>query len=150
MQKMRSMKKIDVFSDKNGGFRTDKFRIPNDPQVGQWSIKAKSGGNTAEHAFTVSNVLESIAVLVDKESKSYTFSEIVTISGAGANPSTSIDIEFYDNQDNVVSDKLTIYAKSNGEFITNWVIPNDIPLGEIKIVVTDPVTSSSTTISIIE
>ena len=49
-----------------------------------------------------------------------------------------------------ISDKLTIYAKSNGEFITNWVIPNDIPLGEIKIVVTDPVTSSSTTISIIE
>ena len=145
-----AVKKIDVFSDKNGGFRTDKFRIPNDPQVGQWSIKAKRGGNTAEHAFTVSNVLESIAVLVDKESKSYTFSEIVTISGAGANPSTSIDIEFYDNQDNVVSDKLTIYAKSNGEFITNWVIPNDIPLGEIKIVVTDPVTSSSTTISIIE
>ena len=71
-----AVKKIDVFSDKNGGFRTDKFRIPNDPQIGQWSIKAKSGGNTAEHAFTVSNVLESIAVLV---AVSYTHLTLPTI-----------------------------------------------------------------------
>ena len=58
------MKKIETFSNKEGAFRTDKFRIPNDPQVGQWSIKAKSGGNTAEHAFTVSYVLESFDLVI--------------------------------------------------------------------------------------
>ena len=142
------VKQVDVFSNKTGGFLSDKFRIPNDPKIGEWSMKVKSGGNTAEHSFTVSNILDEIVVFVDKESKTYSLLEIVTISGAGVNPSTSLDIEFFDNGDNVISDKLTIYAKSNGEFSVNWIIPNDIDPGDIRIEVTDPITSSSTTITV--
>jgi hypothetical protein len=142
------VKRLDVFSNKVGGFQSDKFRIPNDPKIGEWSLKVKSGGNTAEHSFTVSNILEEIVVFVDKESKIYSLLEIVTISGAGVNPSTSVDIEFFDIEDNVISDKLTIYAKSNGEFSVNWIIPNDIIPGDIRIEVTDPITSSSMTITV--
>ena len=142
------VKQLDVFSNKVGGFQSDKFRIPNDPKIGEWSLKVRSGGNTAEHSFTVSNILEEIVVFVDKESKIYSLLEIVTISGAGVNPSTSVDIEFFDIEDNVISDKLTIYAKSNGEFSVNWIIPNDIIPGDIRIEVTDPITSSSTTITV--
>ena len=146
------VKKVEVFTSKNGAFQSDKFRISNDPEIGQWSIKAKSGGNTAEHSFTVTKILEGVAVLVDKESRTYSLSEIISISGAGANPSTSIDIKFLDSGGNEISDKLTIYATSTGAYITSIpvavIIPSDLVPGEFTILVEDPLTSSSTTITV--
>ena len=146
------VKKVEVFTSKNGAFQSDKFRIPNDPEIGQWSIKAKSGGNTAEHSFTVTKILEGVAVLVDKESRTYSLSEIITISGAGANPSTALDIKFLDSGGNEISDKLTIYATSTGAYITSIpvavIIPSDLVPGEFTILVEDPLTSSSTTITV--
>ena len=146
------VKQVEVFSNKDGGFQSDKFRIPNDPDIGQWSIKAKSGGNTAEHNFTVTKILEGIVVLVDKESSTYSLSDIITISGAGANPGTSIDIKFLDSGDNEISDKLTIYATSTGEYITSVpvavIIPSDLVPGEFTILAEDPLTSSTTTITV--
>ena len=146
------VKQVEVFTSKNGAFQSDKFRIPNDPEIGQWSIKAKSGGNTAEHSFTVTKILEGVAVLVDKESRTYSLSEIITISGAGANPSTAIDIKFLDSGGNEISDKLTIYATSTGAYITSIpvavIIPSDLVPGEFTILVEDPLTSSSTTITV--
>ena len=146
------VKQVEVFTSKNGAFQSDKFRISNDPEIGQWSIKAKSGGNTAEHSFTVTKILEGVAVLVDKESRTYSLSEIITISGAGASPSTSIDIKFLDSGGNEISDKLTIYATNTGAYITSIpvavIIPSDLVPGEFTILVEDPLTSSSTTITV--
>ena len=146
------VKQVEVFTSKNGAFQSDKFRIPNDPEIGQWSIKAKSGGNTAEHSFTVTKILEGVAVLVDKESRTYSLSEIITISGAGANPSTALDIKFLDSGGNEISDKLTIYATNTGAYITSIpvavIIPSDLVPGEFTILVEDPLTSSSTTITV--
>ena len=146
------VKQVEVFTSKNGAFQSDKFRISNDPEIGQWSIKAKSGGNTAEHSFTVTKILEGVAVLVDKESRTYSLSEIITISGAGANPSTALDIKFLDSGGNEISDKLTIYATSTGAYITSIpvavIIPSDLVPGEFTILVEDPLTSSSTTITV--
>ena len=146
------VKQVEVFTSKNGAFQSDKFRIPNDPEIGQWSIKAKSGGNTAEHSFTVTKILEGVAVLVDKESRTYSLSEIITISGAGANPSTGVDIKFLDSGGNEISDKLTIYATNTGAYITSIpvavIIPSDLVPGEFTILVEDPLTSSSTTITV--
>ena len=146
------VKQVEVFTSKNGAFQSDKFRISNDPEIGQWSIKAKSGGNTAEHSFTVTKILEGVAVLVDKESRTYSLSEIITISGAGANPSTGVDIKFLDSGGNEISDKLTIYATSTGAYITSIpvavIIPSDLVPGEFTILVEDPLTSSTTTITV--
>ena len=146
------VKQVEVFTSKNGAFQSDKFRIPNDPEIGQWSIKAKSGGNTAEHSFTVTKILEVVAVLVDKESRTYSLSEIITISGAGANPSTGVDIKFLDSGGNEISDKLTIYATNTGAYITSIpvavIIPSDLVPGEFTILVEDPLTSSTTTITV--
>ena len=146
------VKQVEVFTSKNGAFQSDKFRISNDPEIGQWSIKAKSGGNTAEHSFTVTKILEGVAVLVDKESRTYSLSEIITISGAGANPSTGVDIKFLDSGGNEISDKLTIYATNTGAYITSIpvavIIPSDLVPGEFTILVEDPLTSSSTTITV--
>ena len=142
------IKQVEIFSDKNGGFRSDKFRVPNDPNVGTWVIKAKSGGNVTEHTFLVLNILEGVTVTVDRESNTYSLSEIVTISGAGVSGSGEVNIEFLDSEENSVSNMLTIYAKDSGEFSTSWIIPEDVVIGDITIRVTDANTSASTIITV--
>jgi hypothetical protein len=142
------IKQSEIFSDKNGGFRSDKFRVPNDPNVGTWVIKAKSGGNVTEHTFLVLNILDGVTVTVDRESNTYSLSEIVTISGAGVSGSGEVNIEFLDSEENSVSNMLTIYAKDSGEFSTSWIIPEDVVIGDITIRVTDANTSASTIITV--
>ena len=130
------LKKIETFSNKEGSFRTDKFRIPNDPQIGEWTVKAKSGGNIAESKFAVAKELEGVLVLVDRESLEYTFSEIVTISGAGTTPGTTVDIQVFNSDGAKIGDTLLIYSTNTGEYRTSWIVPNDIEPGQIEIKVT--------------
>ena len=141
-------KRIETFSNKEGVFRTDKFRIPNDPMIGQWTVKAKSGGNIAESVITVAKELQGVVILVDKESSTYTFSEIVTISGAGATPGSAVKLSFYDSNGNTIGDILTIYSTNSGEYRTSWIIPNNIEPGIIEIKVENIDTSSSLTITV--
>ena len=142
------LKKIETFSNKEGAFRTDKFRIPNDPLIGEWTVKAKSGGNIAEYKITVAAQLENVIVLVDKESLAYSFSEIVNISGAGATEGTALKLEFFDINGDSISDTLTIYATNTGEYRTSWIIPDDIEPGPVEIRVTSTGNTSSITITV--
>ena len=120
------LKQIETFSNKEGAFRTDKFRIPNDPLIGEWTVKAKSGGNIAEYKIKIAAELDSVIILVDKESLEYTFSEIVNISGAGAVEGSSVKLEFFNSNGDTISGDLLIYSTSNGEYRTSWIIPDDI------------------------
>ena len=142
------LKKIETFSNKEGAFRTDKFRIPNDPLIGEWTVKAKSGGNIAEYKITVAAQLENVIVLVDKESLAYSHSEIVNISGAGATEGTALKLEFLDINGDSISGMLTIYATNTGEYRTSWIIPDDIEPGPVEIRVTSTGNSSSITITV--
>ena len=142
------LKKIETFSNKEGAFRTDKFRIPNDPLIGEWTVKAKSGGNIAEYEIKVVAQLENVIVLVDKESLAYSFSEIVNISGAGATEGTALKLEFFNSNGDTVSGTLTIYATSTGEYRTSWIIPDDVEPGPIEIRVTSTGNTSSITITV--
>ena len=142
------MKKIETFSNKEGAFRTDKFRIPNDPLIGEWTVKAKSGGNIAEYEIKVVAQLENVIVLVDKESLVYSHSEIVNISGAGATEGTALKLEFFNSNGDTVSGTLTIYATSTGEYRTSWIIPDDIEPGPIEIRVTSTGNTASLIITV--
>ena len=142
------LKKIETFSNKEGAFRTDKFRIPNDPLIGEWTVKAKSGGNIAEYEIKVVAQLENVIVLVDKESLAYSHSEIVNISGAGATEGTALKLEFFNSNGDTVSGTLTIYATSTGEYRTSWIIPDDVEPGPIEIRVTSTGNTSSITITV--
>ena len=142
------LKKIETFSNKEGAFRTDKFRIPNDPLIGEWTVKAKSGGNIAEYKITVAAQLENVIVLVDKESLAYSHSEIVNISGAGATEGTALKLEFLDINGDSISGMLTIYATNTGEYRTSWIIPDDVEPGPIEIRVTSTGNTSSITITV--
>ena len=142
------LKKVETFSNKEGAFRTDKFRIPNDPLIGEWTVKAKSGGNIADYKITVAAQLENVIVLVDKESLAYSFSEIVNISGAGATEGTALKLEFFDSNGDSISGTLTIYATNTGEYRTSWIIPDDIEPGPVEIRVTSTGNTSSITITV--
>jgi len=142
------LKKIETFSNKEGAFRTDKFRIPNDPLMGEWVIKAKSGGNIAEYKIKVAAQLDDVIILVDKESLTYSFSEIVNISGAGATEGTALKVEFFDINGDSISGTLTIYATNTGEYRTSWIIPDDIEPGPIEIRVTSTGNTASITITV--
>jgi len=140
------LKKVESFSNKEGAFRTDKLRIPNDPLIGEWTVKAKSGGNIAEYKIKVVAELDNVVILVDKESLEYTFSEIVNISGAGAVEGTAVKLEFFDSNGDTISGSLLVYSTSTGEYATSWIIPDDIEPGlvEIKVTSTGGNTSSLT------
>ena len=143
------LKQIETFSNKEGAFRTDKLRIPNDPLIGEWAVKAKSGGNIAEYKIKVAAELDSVIILVDKESSEYTFSEIVNISGAGAVEGSSVKLEFLNSNGDTISGDLIIYSTSTGEYRTSWIIPDDIEPGLIEIKVTSTGgNTSSTTITV--
>ena len=130
------LKKVESFSNKEGAFRTDKLRIPNDPLIGEWTVKAKSGGNIAEYKIKVVAELDNVVILVDKESLEYTFSEIVNISGAGAVEGTAVKLEFFDSNGDTISGSLLVYSTSTGEYATSWIIPDDIEPGLVEIKVT--------------
>ena len=140
------LKKVESFSNKEGAFRTDKLRIPIDPLIGEWTVKAKSGGNIAEYKIKVVAELDNVVILVDKESLEYTFSEIVNISGAGAVEGTAVKLEFFDSNGDTISGSLLVYSTSTGEYATSWIIPDDIEPGlvEIKVTSTGGDTSSLT------
>ena len=140
------LKQIETFSNKEGAFRTDKLRIPNDPLIGEWAVKAKSGGNIAEYKIKVAAELDNVIILVDKESSEYTFSEIVNISGAGAVEGSSVKLEFLNSNGDTVSGDLIIYSTSTGEYRTSWIIPDDIEPGLIEIKVTSTGGSTSSLI----
>ena len=142
------LKKVETFSNKEGAFRTDKFRIPNDPLIGEWTVKAKSGGNIADYKITVAAQLENVIVLVDKESLAYSFSEIVNISGAGAVEGSSVKLEFLNSNGDTISGDLIIYSTSTGEYRTSWIIPDDIEPGPVEIRVTSTGNTSSITITV--
>ena len=140
------LKKVETFSNKEGAFRTDKLRIPNDPLIGEWAVKAKSGGNIAEYKIKVAAELDNVIILVDKESSEYTFSEIVNISGAGAVEGSSVKLEFLNSNGDTISGDLIIYSTSTGEYRTSWIIPDDIEPGLIEIKVTSTGGSTSSLI----
>tara|TARA_B100000029_G_scaffold403663_1_gene403497 strand:- start:179 stop:2299 length:2121 start_codon:yes stop_codon:yes gene_type:complete len=133
------IKKIETFSDKFGVFKIDNVRVPSDAKAGDWKINAKSGGNFKDAIFTVVGEQEKMSVNLDKEG--YQIGEIMNINGSGARMSATITIKIFDSEGGEVSE-LNITAKSNGEFLTMWKIPEELELGDYEVIVDDGVNNS--------
>ena len=133
------IKKFETFSDQAGVFKIDNFRIPMDGELGKWGISAKSGGNFDNIEFTLEGNSDQMSVILDKDS--YNKTDIMKIEGSGASGST-ISIKIF-NQDGERIDELNITAKSNGEFLTFWQIPNDIVAGQYEISLDDGIRNTS-------
>ena len=134
------VKNIETFSDKEGFFKIDNFRIPSDGSPGMWKINAKSGGNFKETQFKV--IGEDLGLVISLDKTNYDTNEIVNISGSGARISATVTMKIFDmNGDKV--DELNITAKSNGEYLTMWKIPPTFESGEYEMTVDDGASNTS-------
>jgi len=134
------IKKVETFSDRNGTFKIDNFRVPSDGKVGVWKLTAKSGSNFSEVEFEVSG--SDLELIIELDKTSYNTSEIVNISGEGANGGATITLKIF-NSDGIKVDELNINAKANGEYSTIWKFPDSSMLGAYEIIADDGLRSTS-------
>ena len=129
-----TIKKITTFSNQNGVFKMDNFRIPVDGKQGEWSVVAKSGSNFNEASFSVIEQERRLQVFLDKTS--YNVNEYVVISGLGGNAGSTITIKIF-NSEQVEIIELNVTATGSGEFSTLWLIPADLLTSEYELTVDD-------------
>ena len=141
------IKKVETFSDKNGIFKLDNFRIPTDATSGNWNVNIKSGGNFANYIFSVFEQDEGIIVNLDHENKIYSSGETITITGSFAVPGVKVIISIFDPDGNQIAD-LEARATKNGEFYHPWTIPADLVPGDYEIIVDDSRANNSISFSI--
>jgi len=141
------IKKAETFSDKNGIFKLDNFRIPTDANPGNWNISVKSGGNFANHTFSVFEHDGGIIITIDHENKIYATGETITITGAFATPGVTVLISIFDSDGNQLAN-LDVRATNNGEFYYPWTIPVDLVPGDYEIIIDDFKTNNSISFSI--
>ena len=141
------VKTIKTFSDKNGIFKVDNFRIPSDAIPGEWKINAKSGGNFKDTYFTVKGT--DIGLTIELDKSKYTNNSLVNISGEGARASATVTLKIFDMEGSKVAE-LNINAKANGEWITVWKIPNDFEIGTYEILGDDGASNTNIQFTLIE
>jgi len=134
------IKRIETFSDKEGIFKIDNFRIPVEAEPGEWTINVKSGGNFKETSFTVKTTEMEFQVKLDKTN--YRVNEFMNISGSGARLSATVTVSIIDSEGSII-EELNISAKSDGEYITVWKIPTYLIPGEYGITVDDGASNTS-------
>ena len=141
------VKTIKTFSDKNGIFKVDNFRIPSDAIPGEWKINAKSGGNFKDTYFTVKGT--DIGLTIELDKSKYTNTSWVNIAGEGARASATVTLKICDMEGSKVAE-LNINAKANGEWITVWKIPNDFEIGTYEILGDDGASNTNIQFTLIE
>ena len=134
------IKRIETFSDKEGIFKIDNFRIPVEAEPGEWTINVKSGGNFKETSFTVKTTEMEFQVKLDKTN--YRVNEFMNISGSGARLSATVTVSIIDSEGSMI-EELNISAKNDGEYITVWKIPTYLIPGEYGITVDDGASNTS-------
>lgn len=134
----------ETFTNKNGVFSEESFRIPLDAKIGTWTIHAQSGPNFDDVEITVQGDTEEGLTVFVNEIKILSTGKIIEIQGYGAAISQNVVISIFDETDNVVG-KLTARTTGIGEFIVPWGIPSDLPPGTYLIKAVDPTDEAETT-----
>ena len=133
----------ETFTNKNGVFSEDSFRIPLDAKVGTWTVHAQSGQNFDDVEITVqANIEEGLVIYVDDIEILPTI-KIIKIKGYGAAVSQNVVIKFFDELGEQVGE-LTARTTGIGEFEIPWGIPSDLPPGTYLITAKDPVDEAET------
>ena len=139
------LKTKDTFTNKDGIFSENSFRIPVEAKVGTWNIHVKSGPNFDDVKITVQgSVEEGMVIYVDSVMPS-TGGKIVTLKGYGAAVSQLVVITVFSETDEEITE-LTIVSTGVGDFSTIWLADNNIPLGTYTIKSVDSLSEAETTV----
>ena len=139
------LKTKDTFTNKDGIFSENSFRIPVEAKVGTWNIHVKSGPNFDDVKITVQgSVEEGMVIYVDSVMPS-TGGKIVTLKGYGAAVSQLVVITVFSETDEEITE-LTIVSTGVGDFSTIWLADNNIPPGTYTIKSVDSLSEAETTV----
>jgi len=126
------IKTKETFTNKDGFFSESSLRIPLDAQIGIWTIHAQSGPNFDDVEITIQgNIAEGIVIFVDSVVPS-PGGKIVTVKGYGAAVSQGVVITIFSEDDEEITE-LSIISTGVGDFLTIWLVSNDIPPGTYTI-----------------
>lgn len=137
------VKTKETFTNKDGLFSENSFRVPTETEFGTWSIKARSGANFATIEIdVVGNVEEGLVVTVQSIEQT-TQGKTVNIKGFGARVNQPVVIQIFD-QDGTEIAEITARSTAAGNFVIPWIIPKDIAPGNYTINASDPVDEAET------
>ena len=144
------VKTKETFTNKDGVFSENSFRIPLDPKVGTWTINAKSGPNFDETEIdVVGEIKDGMVILAEiDDSLPAFYGKIISISGYGAAQSQNIVITAIDPDGEEVGKDLIIISTKDGNFILKWTLPDDVLPGLWTIKAKDSAGEAETTIQI--
>jgi len=125
------IKHKDVFTDKEGKFKDETFRVPIDAEQGVWIVRASSGPNYAEAKIVVAGTVDqSFVIKVDKAS--YVAGDYMKISGTGGGKTQTASATITDPKDAKVTD-LSTFSTSVGSFQLTWIVPTGLESGTYKV-----------------
>jgi hypothetical protein len=139
----KTVKVKETFTNKDGIFSEDSFRIPISAQQGLWKINAKSGPNFANAEFSVIASADVGMVIQAASDNSITTGKWVKISGYGARISQNMVITITSATGEEI-EKLTIISSKEGTFSSLWSIVGLDP-GTYTIKAKDAVNEAVTT-----
>ena len=127
----------ETFTNSDGVFSENSFRIPKDAKIGTWSINAKSGPNFDTIEITVIGADEEGMVLFVKDIVPSAAGKIITFSGHGAVLSQWVTFEIFSDDGEVVVEGLRVLSTGVGEFQITWIVPKDFAPGKYTIKASD-------------
>ena len=140
-------------STSNGEFNAT-FNVPSTSSIGDHTVKASQGSNSASKTFKVTDmgnpkatqgssktftVTSSGVPTITLNSTSGAVGASVNITGIGFDPSSTVVLTFND------TDIITVTTSNNGEFFANFTVPLSSPVGFAQVVATQGSNSVSNT-----
>jgi hypothetical protein len=149
-----------VTSTSNGGFNAT-FNVPSTASIGDHTIEASQGSNSASKTFKVTDMGNpKVAQGSSSSSKTFTVTSSgvpaitlnstsgpvgasVNITGIGFDPSSTVVLTF--NDTDVTTTPTTVTTSNNGEFFANFTVPLSSSVGFAQVVATQGSNSVSNT-----
>jgi hypothetical protein len=149
-----------VTSTSNGGFNAT-FNVPSTSSIGDHTVEASQGSNSASKTFKVTDMVNptatqgsnssskkftntsSVAPTITLNSTSEPVGASVNIRGAGFDPSSTVAITF--NGTDIITTPTTVTTSNNGEFFANFTVPLSSSVGFVQVVATQGSNSASET-----
>jgi hypothetical protein len=132
-----------TFTNKDGFFSEDSFRIPLEAEIGTWIVHAQSGPNFYDVTITVQGDIEEGLVIFVEDIETLATGKFVKIKGYGAAISQNVVITIFDQNDDEI-EEITARTTGIGEFEILWKIPSDLEPGTYLIRASDPFDEAET------
>ena len=137
------IKEKEIFTNKEGLFSENSFRIPADATEGVWILRVQSGNNFKELKLKIIGDVSEGLIFTSLEVEQYEGREGLRISGTGAEGTTLV-IDIFGVEGEKM-DTLSIRITKDGDFTTVWFIPKEINPGQYTIQIKDNFNSVNAT-----